>query len=109
MSGVADTEVIDLLAQDADGRYLAVMIEERPWGSDPEQRQQLRDKFNSYATFIADGQYAAQVPAAAGHPVTIQLRAGSMPTGEFADLIEFTGQQLARFGIALEVMVVDYL
>jgi hypothetical protein len=62
--GVADTDVIDLVAQDGDGRFLAVMIEDRPRGSDPAQITQLRDKFNSYFTFIGLGSYVEQVPDA---------------------------------------------
>ncbi len=90
MAGVADTGVVDLIAQDGDGRHLAIMIEERPWGSDPEQVAQLREKFNSYYTFIALGGYVEHVPEAAGQPITIQLRCSSQPDGEIAELLTQT-------------------
>jgi len=107
--GVADVNVIDLLAQDGDGRYLAVMVEERAWGSDPNQSVQLREKFNSYATFIADGQYSTRVPESAGERVTIQLRCPEPPTGEFAAMLDFVTTRLDDIGIGVEIKVVDYL
>ena len=109
MAGVADTEVVDLVAQDGDGRYLAVMIEDRPWGSDPEQIGQLREKFNSYYTFIALGGFVEQVPEAAGHPITIQLRCSATPEGEFAALLAEASRLLAAHGIEYELHLVDYL
>lgn len=109
MPGVADVNVIDLLAQDGDGRYLAVMVEERAWGSDPNQSVQLREKFNSYATFITDGQYTTQVPESAGERVTIQLRCPEPPTGEFEAMLDFVTTRLDDIGIGVEIKVVDYL
>ena len=109
MAGVADTDVIDLVAQDGDGRYLAVMIEDRPWGSDPAQVTQLREKFNSYFTFIALGSYVEQVPDAAGEEITIQLRCSSLPDGEIAELLTQTERLLGNQGIGFEIKVVDYL
>jgi hypothetical protein len=109
VAGVVDTDVIDLVAQDGDGRFLAVMIEDRPWGSDPEQLTQLREKFNSYFTFIALGGYVEQVPRAAGRPITIQLRCGAPPEGEIAALLAETERLLVSQGIGFELKLVDYL
>ncbi len=109
MAGVADTGVVDLIAQDGDGRHLAIMIEERPWGSDPEQAAQLREKFNSYYTFIALGGYVEHVPEAVGQPITIQLRCSSLPDGEIAELLTQTERLLGNQGIGFELKVVDYL
>jgi hypothetical protein len=109
VAGVIDPEVIDLVAQDADGRYLAVMIEDRPWGADPEQPAQLREKFNSYYTFIALGGYVERVPEAAGREVTVQLRCSASPGGEIADLLADTERRLRDHGIGFELKVVDYL
>jgi hypothetical protein len=109
MAGVADPDVIDLIGQDADGRYLAIMIEERPWGSDPAQPAQLREKFNSYYTYIALGGYYEYVPQAAGQQVTIQLQCGAAPDGEIANLLSDAQRRLAERGIGFELKVVDYL
>lgn len=55
MAGIADTYTIDLVAQDADGTYLLVMVEDRPWGTHPDQSAQLQEKLNTYASYVLDG------------------------------------------------------
>lgn len=35
MAGIADTDTIDVVAQDAEGQYVIAMVEDRPWGTDP--------------------------------------------------------------------------
>jgi hypothetical protein len=105
VGGVADTNVIDLVAEGPDGQVLAVMIEDRPWGTDQRQLEQLKEKFNSYLLFITTGQYEAQIPGSRGRPVTIQLHCTSEPPADVARLLEFAEGQLATYGIDLEVLV----
>lgn len=62
MAGIADPNTIDLVAQDTDGTYLLVMIEDRPWGVVDEQATQLREKINTYAGYVLDGSLAQQYP-----------------------------------------------
>lgn len=109
MAGVADAGVVDLVAQEGDGRFVAIMIETRPWGSTPEQAAQLRAKLNAYASFITEGQFVSQVPDAAGHRVTIQLRCSELPPDDVAALLAVAEGQLEAYGIGFDLKVVDYL
>lgn len=109
MAGIADTNVIDLVAQDADGAYMLVMVEDRPWGADPDQTAQLREKFNTYANYILDGSLAEHFPQTAGEPILIRLDACQPPPEEIAALIEYTTEALDRLGVGLSLNVVDYL
>ncbi|MBB2974950.1 hypothetical protein FHX49_000491 [Microbacterium endophyticum] len=103
MSGIADTNTIDLVAQDADGTYLLVMVESRPWGSDAAQATQLQNKINTYAGYALDGLLAEHYPETVGQPVAIRLHCVDTPTGEFADIAAQAADQLATYAIAFRV------
>lgn len=105
MPGVAQANVVDVVGQDASGRYLMIMVESRAWGTDAAQASQLKEKINAYAGFIIDGTLARQYPVTAGQPVDIQLNCCQPPSGEFAMILEHAGRQLQRLGIGLRVNV----
>jgi len=103
--GLAQANVVDVVGQDASGRYLVIMVESRAWGTDAAQALQLREKINAYAGLIMDGSLARQYPATAGQPVDIQLNCCETPRGEFATILEHAAMQLQRLGIGLRVNV----
>lgn len=103
MAGVADTDTVDVVAQDADGTYLLVMVEDRPWGASPEQVTQLQEKINTYAGYILDGGLARQYPETEGGPVRIRLDCISAPTDHFAHITEHAANQLTALGIEFVV------
>lgn len=105
MPGVEQPNVIDLVAREANGRYVLVMVETRRWGSDPNQPSQLREKLNAYASYILDGAVARQDPAAEGQPVDIQLECVEVPSGIFATILELVGPRLQQLSIGLRVKV----
>ncbi len=72
--GVHNPQVVDLITEDAaTGEVVLVMLEERPWGSDPEQLQQLEAKFNAYLEYVLGGHLGQQYPDYAEKPVRFQL------------------------------------
>jgi len=99
MSGIADTNILDVVAQDADGTYMLVMIEDRPWDTDPIQAEQLQEKINTYANYILDGSFTRQYPETEGRPVRIRLDCTESPTGHFAHVIDHATDQLDALGI----------
>ena len=105
MAGVADTEKIDLVAQDAGGRFLLVMVESRKWGEDAAQPTQLKEKINAYAGFIMDGSLARHYPQTAGQPVDIQLNCPEKPSGEFSTILDHATKQLHGLGIGFRLHV----
>jgi len=107
MSGIADATTIDLVAQDAAGEYMVVMVEDRPWGANRVQQLQLRDKINLYADFINSGDLAREYPETAGKPVRIHLDCVEEPTADIATVIEYVTGQLRELGIGFTVNVRD--
>lgn len=103
MTGIADTNTIDLVAQDADGTYMLVMIEDRPWGDDPDQATQLQEKINSYAGFIFDGSLVRHYPETEGQPVRIRLDCDQAPHGHIAHITDHAAAQLASHDIGFQV------
>ena len=68
--GVHNPRVIDLITPDAaTGEVVLVMIEDRPWQSDPEQLRQLEAKFNAYLEYALGGHLAKQYAEYAERPV----------------------------------------
>jgi hypothetical protein len=103
--GLAQTNVVDVVGQDASGQYLVIMVESRTWGAEAAQASQLKEKINTYAGFIMNGTLARQYPETAGQPVDIQLNCCEKPSGDFAAIIEHATAQLQRIGIGFRVNV----
>ena len=67
LRGVSNPRVVDLVGLDREtGEVMLLMLEERPWGSDPAQLRQLEAKLNSYLSYVLDGFLAEQYPQYAG-------------------------------------------
>jgi hypothetical protein len=72
--GVFNPRVVDLIEDDpARDEVVLVMLEERPWGSDPEQLRQLEAKFNAYLSYVLGGYLVKQYPQYADRAVRFQL------------------------------------
>ena len=78
--GVHNPNVIDLISLDpAVNEVVLLMLEKRPWGTVPNQLEQLDDKYNSYVSYVLDGHLAKQYPQYADKAVRIQLDCASPP------------------------------
>jgi hypothetical protein len=105
---VADLQrisTIDLVAVDADGTCLLVMVDDRPWNADPAQETQLRDKINTYASYVTSGELVDAYPEVAGKPVRIQLHCVQEPTGRIATVVQHAASELHNLGISFVVNV----
>jgi hypothetical protein len=108
MSGIHDSETVDVVAHDPDTQeYLLVMVEDRPWGSEPNQALQLRAKINTYVGFVVDGSLQDKYPETAGHRVRLQLDCASTPTSEILTIIDHANTKLRELGMRLLVNVRD--
>ncbi len=105
MAGIVDVDTIDIVAQDASGQFMMVMVETRPWEADRDQSAQLRAKINTYAGYILDGGLAREYPETAGQPVNIQLECSQAPNGEIAVIIEHAAAKLVQLGIGFRINV----
>lgn len=72
-------DVIDIVAVEAAGDVLLVIVEGRPWGERGLLLPDLQRKLNTYLAYVTEGQLTQDYPAVAGRPVHIQLRAVEAP------------------------------
>lgn len=107
--GVHNPRVVDLVGFDreSDQVYL-LMVENRPWGSEPAQTQlrQIENKFNAYLAYVLDGHLCAQYPQYEGKPVRVQLDCVSVPGDEEIPFLSAVHSYAANEGIEFVVNVV---
>lgn len=78
--GVHNPRVVDLIRLDAEsGEVVLLMVEERAWGTVPEQFEQLEDKFNSYLSYVLGGHLVEEYPQYAGKRVRFELECVDTP------------------------------
>ena len=105
--GVFNPRVVDLITLDeANDEVALVMIEERPWGSDPQQLRQLEAKFNSYLEYALGGHLAKQYPEYAELPVRFQLECAENPRPAdgafFTAMSNFAAAESIRFVVLVK-------
>ena len=102
------TSVIDIIAQDAKtGDVVLVMNEPNEWDSSDEQLLTLQERFNTYVSFLLDGEMAEAHPELVGKPTRIELRCAHMPDTRALELLGSIHDQLAFQEIRLEVVVLE--
>ena len=78
--GVHNPRVVDLIRLDAESdEVVLLMVEERAWGTVPEQFGQIEDKFNSYLAYVMGGHLAQEYPQYAGKRVRFELECADAP------------------------------
>ena len=97
---------IDIVAHDPKtDEIVLVMNEERAWdGSDP-RLHDLQERFNTYASFLLDGELAETHPELAGKRARIEVRCRHMPDARAIELLGAIHDQLAFQDIKMEVIV----
>jgi hypothetical protein len=104
--GIANPAVIDLFAIDQkSGDVLLVMNESRPWTGGEEQLHQLQEKFNTYASFILDGEMTETHPEFKDNAARIELRCQHLPSEQALALLQAIHDQLELQAIKVEVVV----
>ena len=102
--GVANARVVDLIRRDLEsGDVELLMLEPRPWGSDPQQLAQLEAKLNAYLGYVQTGSLARDYPQYAGAPVRFRLECAGPPSGPAAQMLAGIRDFCANDGIAFEV------
>ena len=104
--GIANPAVIDLFGVDQkSGDVLLVMNELRPWAEGDGQLHELQEKFNTYASFILDGEMTEAHPELKGRAARIELRCRHLPSDEALALLQAIHDQLELQAIKVEVVV----
>ena len=98
--------MIDVIAQDAKtGEVVLVMNQPEKWDGSEEELLALQERFNTYVSFLLDGEMAETHPELAGKPARIELRCVHMPETRTLELLGLIHDQLAFQEIQLEVVV----
>lgn len=106
--GVFNPRVVDLVSLDEErGEVVLLMLEERPWDSDPEQLRQLEDKFNAYLGYVMDGHMFAQYPQYEGKDVCFRLDCAEAPRGDVERMLRAMQNFASGEGIRFVVQVIQ--
>ena len=104
--GVHNPRVVDLIRLDRErDEVVLLMLEERAWGTEPEQLRQLEAKFNSYLAYVLDGHMAKQYPQYAGKRVCVRLDCASPPGEGEQAMLTAMGNFAASENLGFEVKV----
>ncbi|HST29721.1 MAG TPA: DUF6572 domain-containing protein [Chthoniobacterales bacterium] len=100
------TGVIDLIAHDPKtDEAVLVMKEPEPWNGSDERLFQLQERFNTYVSFLLDGEFAEWDPKLAQKRVRIEVRCAQMPDNRAIDLLAQIRDQLSHQEIDVQVVV----
>ncbi len=104
--GVHNPRVVDLIRLDTErDEVVLLMLEERPWGTEPEQLRQLEAKFNSYLAYVLDGHMVKQYPQYAGKRVCVRLDCAAPPGEGEQAMLTSMGNFAASENLSFEVNV----
>jgi uncharacterized protein DUF6572 len=98
-------DVIDVFAQDTTGEVVLVMNDSGEWDGSDERLLALQERFNTYVSFLLDGEMTEKHPELAGKPARIELRCASTPDTRALELLAMIHDQVAFQEIKLEVVV----
>jgi hypothetical protein len=100
------TDMIDVIAHDPKtGEVVLVMSEPNEWDGSDDRLLSLQERFNTYVSFLLDGEMAEAHPEFAGRPTRIELRCAHMPDPRALELLGLIHDQLAFQEIRMEVVV----
>jgi hypothetical protein len=100
--------VIDVIAHDPKtGEVVLVMNEPNEWDGSDDQLLSLQERFNTYVSFLLDGEMAEAHPELVRKSMRIELRCAHMPDNRALELLGHIHDQLALQEIKMEVVVKD--
>ena len=100
--------VIDMIAHDPEkDEAVLVMNEPEPWTGSEERLFHLQERFNTYVSFLLDGEFAEWNPKLAHKRARIEVRCAHMPDSRALDLFGQIHDQLAHQEIDVRVVVKD--
>ena len=106
--GVHNPLVVDLVRLDPErDEVVLLMLEERAWGTVPEQLRQLEDKFNSYLGYVLDGHLTEQYPEYAGKRVCVRLDCAAPPGEGERAMLTAMGNFAASENLSFEVNIIE--
>jgi len=103
--GVQNPRIVDLVSFDSTAKEVVLlMFEQRPWGSVPEQLDQIQEKLNNYLDYVLDGYFHSQYPQYREVPVLIRFECPQITGGAPEQLVSAIGRYLASIKFKFEVV-----
>jgi len=101
--GVHNPRVVDLIRPGEGGGVELLMLESRPWGSDPLQLAQLEEKLNAYLGYVQTGALVRDYPQYAGGAVRFRLECAAPPDDDAARMLTAMREFCRGDGIDFDV------
>ncbi len=106
--GVTNPRVIDLITLDKESdEVVLLMVEDRPWGIDPEQLKQIEEKINSYLAYALAQNLTRDYPQYEGKPVRLQLECVAAPGDAEKPFLTAASNFCASEGLGFAVSIRD--
>ncbi len=100
------SSIIDLVAHDPKtDEVVLVMKEAGEWDGSDDRLHALQERFNTYVSFLLDGELAETHPDLAGKRARIEVRCEQMPDALALELLGMIHDQLAFQDIKMEVVM----
>jgi hypothetical protein len=100
--------VIDMVAHDTKtDEAVLIMNEPQTWDGSDARLHELQERFNTYASFLLDGELSDAHPELSGKRARIEVRCAHMPDARALDLLGLIHDQLAFQDVKMEVVVRD--
>jgi hypothetical protein len=100
--------VIDMVAHDPKtDEAVLIMDEPQTWDGSDVQLHELQERFNTYASFLLDGELHEAHPELIGKRARIEVRCAHMPDARVVELLGLIHDQLAFQDVKMEVVVRD--
>lgn len=100
--------VIDVVAHDSKtDETVLIMNEPEEWDGSDERVHHLQERFNAYASFLLDGEFAEAHPELAKKRARIEVRCAHMPDAKTIELLGMIHDQLEFQEIKMEVIVAE--
>ena len=101
--GVQNPGVIDAVVREPEtDEIVLAMLEDREWGKDPAQREELLDKVTTYLKFVKDGQLFELHPEAKNMAIRFDINYAHVPDEAGWRLIGELKERLAKVGISVQ-------
>jgi len=100
------SSIIDLVAHDPQtDEVVLVMKEAGEWDGSDDRLHALQERFNTYVSFLLDGELAETHPDLAGKRARIEVRCEQIPDARALELLGMIHVQHAFQDIKMEVAV----
>ena len=102
---MSDATTIDYIAKDeANGKLVLLIKEDRPWDDIPAMHRQLKSKIDTYYQYIMDPAFAREYPGTGARDIVITLICLSPPGPQSIQFFQYVRDVLAQDQIGFQYL-----